>query len=62
MREILEHLKDVCLIMGLFILGFMAFYYFGFYIIVALLGILLYNTFFKKWNAEEDHRRLLVKK
>ena len=48
MREILEHLKDVCLIMGLFILGFMAFYYFGFYIIVALLGILLYNTFFKK--------------
>ena len=48
MREFLEHLKDVCLILALLIFGAMAFYYFGFYIIVVLLGILLYNTFLKK--------------
>ena len=48
MREILEHLKDVCLIAILIIGVSVAFYYFGFYIIVALLGILLYNTFLKK--------------
>jgi hypothetical protein len=47
MREILEHLKDVCLILALLIFGAMAFYYCGFYIIVALLGVLLYHTFIK---------------
>jgi len=48
MREILEHLKDVCLILALIIFSAAAFYYFGFWIVLAFIGYLLYYTFFKK--------------
>jgi hypothetical protein len=48
MRELLEHLKDVCLIIGLLILSAIVFYYFGFWIVLAFIGYLLYTTFLKK--------------
>ncbi len=48
MREILEHLKDVCIIVGMLVAFMVIMYYFAFWIVVALVGYLLYTTFIKK--------------